>query len=187
MTDVCRGSLWHKLLHSMTIVGLKPQVNRNSSFHSKYDIFCYAKASYNQILRFRMGLGEHVNRVPTVESNTIIGLLDYGIWPESGQNQKALVIWVLSLHPRSGKEYVTVVPILHATKTIGHGTHTASTTGGNQVNHVSLFNGLAEGNARGAVPLTRIAVYKACWLGSCISDAIMAAFDDAISDGIDIG
>ncbi|KAK9091147.1 hypothetical protein Sjap_024324 [Stephania japonica] len=100
-----------------------------------------------------MKFGEHVNRVPTVESNTIIETV------EEGSTRVA----------------------------IGHGTHTTSTAAGNQVNHVSLFNGLAEGNARGAVPLSRVAIYKACWLlGGCKSDAILAAFDDAISDGVDI-
>ncbi|KAL5705990.1 hypothetical protein ACHQM5_024209 [Ranunculus cassubicifolius] len=67
----------------------------------------------------------------------------------------------------------------------GHGTHTASTAAGNQVNGVSFF-GLGQGNARGAVPSARIAAYKACWEGHCHSSDILAAFDDAISDGVDI-
>ncbi|KAF9593562.1 hypothetical protein IFM89_024180 [Coptis chinensis] len=41
------------------------------------------------------------------------------------------------------------------------------------------------GNARGAVPSARIAVYKAC-VRACKDADVLAAFDDAISDGVDI-
>lgn len=67
----------------------------------------------------------------------------------------------------------------------GHGTHTASTVAGREVKGVSLF-GIAEGNARGAVPSARIAVYKVCGSHGCPSENILAAFDDAIADGVDI-
>ena len=68
---------------------------------------------------------------------------------------------------------------------IGHGTHTASTAAGNKVEDVSFFE-LAQGNARGGVPSARIAVYKVCSEYGCRSADILAAFDDAISDGVDI-
>ncbi|KAL8150601.1 hypothetical protein V2J09_020409 [Rumex salicifolius] len=68
----------------------------------------------------------------------------------------------------------------------GHGTHTASTAAGDLVPMVSL-SGLASGTARGGVPSARIAVYKVCWTdGVCSAADILAAFDDAISDGVDI-
>ncbi|KAK9123810.1 hypothetical protein Sjap_013412 [Stephania japonica] len=73
----------------------------------------------------------------------------------------------------------------NARDTAGHGSHTASTAAGNLVKQASFF-GVAEGNARGAVPLSRIAVYKACSPNGCRSDGILSAFDDAISDGVDI-
>ncbi|KAF5187057.1 Subtilisin-like serine protease, partial [Thalictrum thalictroides] len=69
--------------------------------------------------------------------------------------------------------------------TIGHGTHTASIAVGNQLNKASFY-GLAPGNIRGAVPSARIAVYKVCWEDSCGDSELMAAFDDAIADGVDI-
>ncbi|KAF9605445.1 hypothetical protein IFM89_017464 [Coptis chinensis] len=69
--------------------------------------------------------------------------------------------------------------------TQGHGTHTASIAAGNQVTNVSFF-GLAQGNARGAVPSARIAVYKVYWEEGCDAQDILSAFDDAISDGVDI-
>lgn len=67
----------------------------------------------------------------------------------------------------------------------GHGTHTASTAAGRVVKGVSLF-GLAQGSARGAVPSARIAVYKVCGTLGCPDSSILAAFDDAIADGVDI-
>lgn len=67
----------------------------------------------------------------------------------------------------------------------GHGSHTASTAAGRSVANVSLY-GLAEGDARGGVPGARLAIYKACWYGGCRGADILAAFDDAIADGVDI-
>ncbi|KAH0635405.1 hypothetical protein KY289_035320 [Solanum tuberosum] len=67
----------------------------------------------------------------------------------------------------------------------GHGTHVASTVGGVPVPGASLY-GLAEGTARGGVPSARIATYKACWSMGCTDSDILAAFDAAISDGVDI-
>lgn len=68
----------------------------------------------------------------------------------------------------------------------GHGSHTSSTAAGNQVRGANL-DGLARGTARGGVPSARIAVYKICWIaGGCSYANILAAFDDAIADGVDI-
>jgi hypothetical protein len=49
----------------------------------------------------------------------------------------------------------------------------------------SLYD-LAMGTARGGVPSARIAVYKVCWSDGCWDADILAAFDDAIADGVDI-
>ena len=69
--------------------------------------------------------------------------------------------------------------------TEGHGTHCASTAAGNLVSKASLY-GLGLGTARGGVPSARIAVYKVCWSEGCRDADILAAFDDAIADGVDI-
>ena len=67
----------------------------------------------------------------------------------------------------------------------GHGSHTASTAAGNIVKHESLY-GVKEGTARGGVPSSRIASYSVCGDQGCPDEAILAAFDDAIADGVDI-
>lgn len=67
----------------------------------------------------------------------------------------------------------------------GHGTHTSSIAAGREVAGASYF-GLAEGTGKGGVPRVRIAMYKVCWSSECFSADILAAFDDAIADGVDI-
>lgn len=67
----------------------------------------------------------------------------------------------------------------------GHGTHTASTAAGNSVHGASLY-GIAEGTARGGVPSARLAIYKICWIMGCTDMDILAAYDAAIADGVDI-
>ncbi|GKU88296.1 hypothetical protein SLEP1_g2579 [Rubroshorea leprosula] len=69
----------------------------------------------------------------------------------------------------------------------GHGTHCASTAGGNLVQNASFY-GLARGVAAGMRYTSRIAVYKVCWEApaSCISSDIVAAIDHAIKDGVDV-
>jgi subtilisin family serine protease len=67
----------------------------------------------------------------------------------------------------------------------GHGSHTSSTVAGNIVKDVSFY-GIAQGTARGGVPSARIAVYRVCYAPGCTAADILAAFDDAIADGVDI-
>ncbi|XVF03571.1 hypothetical protein REPUB_Repub05bG0004900 [Reevesia pubescens] len=71
----------------------------------------------------------------------------------------------------------------------GHGSHTLSTAGGNFVPGVSVF-GYGNGTAKGGSPKSRVAAYKVCWPpingSECFDADIMAAFDAAISDGVDV-
>ncbi|KAK7849367.1 cucumisin [Quercus suber] len=67
----------------------------------------------------------------------------------------------------------------------GHGSHIASIAAGNVVSGASLL-GLGTGTARGGVRSARISVYKICWSDGCFVVDILAAFDDAINDGVDI-
>lgn len=89
------------------------------------------------------------------------------------------------LNTTSGAEY-------HSPRDrLGHGTHTASTAVGSVVHNASFF-GLGLGTARGGAPRARLAVYKVCWnktvdgTGKCSEADILAAFEDALKDGVHI-
>ncbi|KAL8159536.1 hypothetical protein V2J09_001073, partial [Rumex salicifolius] len=72
---------------------------------------------------------------------------------------------------------------------LGHGTHTASTAVGSIVENAS-FLGFGRGTARGGAPRAQLAIYKICWSkdlnGACTEADILAAFDDAVHDGVHI-
>ncbi|KAF8677860.1 hypothetical protein HU200_046415 [Digitaria exilis] len=68
----------------------------------------------------------------------------------------------------------------------GHGSHTGVHRGRPSCQQRQL-DGLAAGVARGAVPGARLAIYKVCWNESgCLEVDMLAAFDDAIADGVDV-
>lgn len=144
----------------------------------------------------------------------IIGLLDSGIWPERASFDDKMIgpipaRWKgecevtpdfnTSLCNRKligarsfYKGYEAAVGPINETLEYksardneGHGTHTASTAAGNFVDNASLL-GSASGTARGMAPHARIAAYKVCWIGGCLNSDILAAFEQAIIDGVDI-
>ena len=70
----------------------------------------------------------------------------------------------------------------------GHGTHTASTAGGNS-GVVVTGPAAVFGTVSGMAPRARIAVYKVCWAsatGGCFSSDSVAAIDQAVADGVDV-
>ncbi|KAH0896374.1 hypothetical protein HID58_045942 [Brassica napus] len=145
-----------------------------------------------------MGLkkGKATNRNLAVESNTIIGVIDAGITPESEsfsdkgfgpppQKWKGVC--------SGGKNFTCNNKLIGARDytsegsrdTVGHGTHTASTIAGNAIQDASFY-GLGNGTMRGGVPASRIVSYKVCtWLG-CSSDKDPVAIGSfhAIAKGI---
>ena len=71
----------------------------------------------------------------------------------------------------------------------GHGTHTASTAGGN-ANVPATGAAAVFGSINGIAPRARIAAYKVCWEtgagGSCFTTDSVAAIDQAVADGVDV-
>ena len=72
----------------------------------------------------------------------------------------------------------------------GHGSHTASTAGGN--NGIQATGDASSlGKISGMAPRARIAMYKVCWEeevgdGGCNNSDSVAAIDKAVADGVDV-
>ncbi|KAK6139278.1 hypothetical protein DH2020_026979 [Rehmannia glutinosa] len=148
-----------------------------------------------------LGLAENVHRNPTVESDTIIGVIDTGIWPESESFNdegfgpppkrwkgvcKGGNNFTCNNKLIGARYYNSQSPTVDSARDKdGHGSHTASIAAGNYVKDASFY-GIAQGTARGGVPSARIAAYKACNGDGCQTTDLLAAFDDAIADGVDI-
>ncbi|CAM9003049.1 unnamed protein product [Rhodiola kirilowii] len=150
-----------------------------------------------------MGLTQS-NKRSNLESDIIIGVLDTGVWPESASfDDKGFgpppAKWKGTC--QSSKNFTCNKKLIGAKAyhlgglpqgdvdsprdTEGHGSHTASTAAGSSVVGASLY-GIGSGTARGGVPSARIAAYKICWSDGCSDEDILAAFDDAIADGVDL-
>ncbi|KAL3649507.1 hypothetical protein CASFOL_005910 [Castilleja foliolosa] len=147
-------------------------------------------------------------------SDVIIGIIDTGIWPEhpsfSGSGlSKVPSRWKgkCEAGPKFAaskcnkkligagaffKGYEAIAGRINETldyrsarDSQGHGTHTASTAGGNLVKGASFY-GLAKGKAAGMRYTARIAAYKACYQFGCTSSDILAAIEQAVKDGVDV-
>ncbi|KAF8398598.1 hypothetical protein HHK36_017529 [Tetracentron sinense] len=154
--------------------------------------------------------------------DTVVGIFDTGIWPESdsfqeesdigpvpsswkgecveGQNfepktacNRKLIgarFYLQGFEQEFGPLNTSGNPEYRSPRDfLGHGTHTASTAIGSIVKNASFF-GFGQGTARGGAPRARLAVYKTCWSkdldGMCSEADILAAFDDALHDGVDV-
>ncbi|XP_047340318.1 subtilisin-like protease SBT4.3 [Impatiens glandulifera] len=142
-----------------------------------------------------MGLSLDVPRSLKIESDIIIGHIDSGIVPD----MESLADHGLDNVPAKwkgvclgGKNFTCNKKLIGARYYAGesavdifnHGDHTASTAVGRVVRNANYY-GIANGTARGGVPSSRIATYRAGVL-TVQSEDVMAAFDDAIADGVDI-
>lgn len=67
-----------------------------------------------------------------------------------------------------------------------HGTHTATTAAGNIDVPATVPNTGISGRISGLAPAARIAAYKICWSIGCPTVDIVAAFDKAVADGVDV-
>ncbi|KAK9757249.1 hypothetical protein RND81_01G151600, partial [Saponaria officinalis] len=151
-----------------------------------------------------LGLPEPTLEQQNVESNIVVGVLDTGIWPESPSFNdfglspvpdrwkgvcKGGLNFTCNNLSKIGKSRVKLIGARSyfedARDKIGHGTHCASVIAGTKVHNTSFY-GMAKGTARGGVPSSRIAMYKVCHTKNCSESDILAAFDDAIADGVDL-
>ncbi|XP_007027679.2 PREDICTED: subtilisin-like protease SBT4.15 [Theobroma cacao] len=154
-----------------------------------------------------LGMHEKLKKRNAIaESNIIVGVLDTGIWPKSpsfndkgygpppakwkGKCDKGANFTGCNNKVIGARYYQldNTYPIMEdptPVDTDGHGTHTASTAAGIAVKDSSLY-GIAKGTARGGVPSARIAMYKVCWISGCSDMDLLAAYDDAIHDGVDL-
>ncbi|KAL7100303.1 hypothetical protein ACP275_09G138400 [Erythranthe tilingii] len=147
-------------------------------------------------------------------SDLVIGVIDTGIWPESesfndrdlgpapakwkgecvsGANFPASTCNLKLIGARyfcngyeatNGKMNETT-EFRSPRDSDGHGTHTASIAAGRYVFPASTL-GYARGMAAGMAPKARLAAYKVCWNAGCYDSDILAAFDAAVADGVDV-
>ncbi|XP_031475852.1 CO(2)-response secreted protease-like [Nymphaea colorata] len=162
----------------------------------------------------QVGVSEDVYHSSSSESSssgadTIIGILDTGIWPESPSfadkdmppvpsRWKGVCMTAKDFSASNcnkkliGARYYNEESKVTAWTTdqtprdsIGHGSHTSSTAAGVAVPAAS-YHGLATGTAKGGSPTSRLAIYRVCTSEGCKGSAILAAFEDAITDGVDL-
>ncbi|KAL6853828.1 hypothetical protein ACP4OV_019857 [Aristida adscensionis] len=182
------------------VISVQPSRTYTTTTTRSWDFLGLGSQMPSEVLR-RSNYGEDV----------IIGVVDTGIWPESRSfnddgygpvpSRWKGVCQVGQAWDRNncsrkiiGARFYTAgvdndslkIDYLSPRDFNGHGTHTASTAAGSVV-EAAGFHGLATGAARGGAPRARIAVYKAGWGAGVVNSAsVLAAFDDAIHDGVDV-
>ncbi|BAT89846.1 hypothetical protein VIGAN_06094700 [Vigna angularis var. angularis] len=146
--------------------------------------------------------------------DSIIGVIDTGIWPESPSfrdegigeipsrwkgvcmeghdfkksncNRKLIGARFYNIEATPGSNQTQIEASKGSPRdSVGHGTHTASIAAGVYVKNASYY-GLALGTARGGSPSTRIAAYRTCSEEGCSGAIILKAIDDAVKDGVDV-
>ncbi|XP_065867117.1 subtilisin-like protease SBT1.5 [Euphorbia lathyris] len=147
-------------------------------------------------------------------SDLVIGVIDTGIWPErpsfndrnlgpvpakwkgmcvsgrdfsaSSCNRKLIgARYFCNGYEATNGKMNETVEYRSPRDSDGHGTHTASIAAGRYVFPASTL-GYARGVAAGMAPKARLATYKVCWNAGCYDSDILAAFDAAVADGVDV-
>lgn len=166
----------------------------------------------------RRGLWNQLGGPDDAGEDVIIGIVDTGIWPEhpsfsdrigdrysrppkgwtgtcqEGEEFTAAdcnrkLIGARFYNAGFGPENIADRDFLSPRDWNGHGSHTASTAGGNHrvrtTGDAALF-----GRISGMAPRARIAAYKVCWedegAGGCSTADSVEAIDQAVADGVDV-
>ncbi|XP_010496905.1 PREDICTED: subtilisin-like protease SBT4.14 [Camelina sativa] len=201
----------HSYTKAFNAFAAKLSPNEAKKMMEMEEVFGVYRNEYRQLHTTKswdfVGLPLTAKRHVKTERDVIIGVLDTGITPESESFQDhglgpPPAKWKGSCGPYTnftgcnnkiiGAKYfkhdgnVPTGEIRSPIDIDGHGTHTSSTVAGVLVSNASLY-GIANGTARGAVPSARLAMYKVCWARSgCADMDILAGFEAAIHDGVDI-
>ncbi|KAL4183588.1 hypothetical protein AMTRI_Chr11g99020 [Amborella trichopoda] len=124
-------------------------------------------------------------------NDTIIGIINTGIWPESESfDDKGMPPvpprWRGACETGRGINISENNDYDSSRDLLGHGTHTASTAAGSPVCGADYF-GYAKGTA--VAPMTLLAMYKVGWatdaFGTSATD-VLAGMNRAIEDGVDL-
>ncbi|XP_020584927.1 subtilisin-like protease SBT1.5 [Phalaenopsis equestris] len=130
---------------------------------------------------------------------SIIGILDTGIFPTHPSFKD---IGISHPPPTKWKGHCEFKPAMCNNKIIGaksfihgqkdppfdsdgHGTHAASIAAGWLVKNAGVL-GNARGTAAGIAPAAHLSIYRACQSNGCLASDVLAAIDQAISDGVDV-
>ncbi|KAI3805087.1 hypothetical protein L1987_27133 [Smallanthus sonchifolius] len=161
-----------------------------------------------------LGLAKHTGLWPVsgFGEDTIIGILDTGIWPESKSfhdegmskvpsrwrgtcetksfcNKKLIGARSFSKGMKQLKENISTTFDYDSPRdNYGHGSHTSSTAAGSRVEFANYF-GYANGTATGIAPKARLAMYKVLFFNNSEDAAAtdtLAGMDQAIEDGVDL-
>ncbi|KAK1352491.1 hypothetical protein POM88_053430 [Heracleum sosnowskyi] len=179
-------SSYEKVFPDDTILKLQrttPFYKRNMPPHEGHEMHVGGELSQQNIKDRFYGVNDPVT----------MKLLNKGdLEPLDAQRRGTLYVLVGARYFNKG--YVAIVGSLDPSynsprDTDGHGSHTLSTTGGSFVPGANVFC-YGNGTTKGGSPKARVAAYKVCWppMGdnACFDADILAAFDVAIDDGIDI-
>ncbi|KAH0779184.1 hypothetical protein KY290_005611 [Solanum tuberosum] len=139
--------------------------------------------------------GEELPQNGNYGEDIIVGVIDTGVWPESSSfNDKGMGPVTKSWNGTCQEG--VAFNASHCNRDVnGHGTHVAATVGGRRVANASAIGGFAKGTATRGAPNVRLAIYKVCWPvpnktlaqgTACLPDDILAAFDDAIANGVHV-
>jgi subtilisin family serine protease len=137
---------------------------------------------------FRPGASGNATRVYDAPPATWHGTCQAGeLWSKDHCNNKLIGARYFLRGLSRSRHGIPAEDYASARDKDGHGTHTASTAGGNAGVDPSIFGrDLGVDTISGMAPRARIAAYKACFgpVGCALSD-LVASIDTAVADGVD--